>query len=941
MIQFSFFTRSLKRLAVLIIAIVSSGFLQAQTVQLSGTIKDAFSGESLIGANVVYAPGKGVVSDIDGNFILELPAGTYDLKISYIGYNDILKQVVLQSKAVHLLIQMESIELDEVMIVADIARERSTPIAFSSVSEKQILEEQGTQDLPMLLNYTPGVYATQQGGGDGDARINIRGFDQRNMAVMVDGIPVNDMENGWVYWSNWQLPVKTMQVQRGLSASKLALPSVGGTINVITMGIDAKKSLKFRQDFGSGNYTRSTLTLNTGRLKGDWGMVFEGSYRKGNGIVEANFTEGYSYYFKIEKFMGNHRLALTALGAPQRHGQRSYKNEISVYDHNLARDAGVPDSVISGIPEMGVTYNEHWGTYENYEVVGLGIPHPFDPSVLTYVEDSITQRGSLIKQNERVNFYHKPMFSLRDFWSINDRTVWVNTLYASYGWGGGTGLKSRSAAGYDENNQVQFQSVYRNNRINETDQGFDNTFRTINPAVSDTEYEGSNYLYSSVNNHKWYGFLSQVNYDISQSLKFSGGIDLRYYKGIHYREIYDMLGADYTIEAAQVGSLDTLQRVGDKVRYNDEGLVRWTGFFSQLEYTNGVISAFMNVTGSLTGYKAVDYFKNDYDENNLAPYESNWEQFYGYTIKLGANYNINEHMNVFFNTGHLNNAPKYNSVFNIDNDVIQGAENEKVLSGELGYAYSSRSVSFNVNAYYTEWANKPVNRYTTATGGLPDGGIVVGVPPEEVDPTLVDVFVRSLDAVHTGIEFDAAWVFHPKWKVQALFSLGDWTWQSKESADYVYDRESAIVDSDGNQLTVDIDAVGVHVGDAAQYQLGGMLEFKPNKMSYVRARFTHFGKNYSNFNPGSNVFDNSGRESWQIPNYQLLDFFAGYRFKLDNSTLIFGFVVNNLLNTVYISDAQNNDGFKRYSSTSNYDAASATIFPGLPRRYSLSITLEL
>ncbi len=47
----------------------------------------------------------------------------------------------------------------------------------------------GSQDIPMILNTTPSVYATQQGGGAGDARINVRGFNQRNVAVMINGVP--------------------------------------------------------------------------------------------------------------------------------------------------------------------------------------------------------------------------------------------------------------------------------------------------------------------------------------------------------------------------------------------------------------------------------------------------------------------------------------------------------------------------------------------------------------------------------------------------------------------------------------------------------------------------------------------------------------------------------------------------------------------------------
>ncbi len=88
------------------------------------------------------------------------------------------------------------------------------------------------------------MYATKAGGGFGDSRINIRGFDQRNTAVMINGVPVNDMENGAVYWSNWaglSDVTSAMQVQRGLGSSKLAIASVGGTVNIVTRAADKKQ----------------------------------------------------------------------------------------------------------------------------------------------------------------------------------------------------------------------------------------------------------------------------------------------------------------------------------------------------------------------------------------------------------------------------------------------------------------------------------------------------------------------------------------------------------------------------------------------------------------------------------------------------------------------------------------------------------------------------
>ena len=78
--------------------------------------------------------------------------------------------------------------------MADIAKDRKTPVAVSTIKEAQIVEKLGNQEFPEVLNTTPSVYATKSGGGFGDSKINIRGFAQENVAVMINGVPVNDME---------------------------------------------------------------------------------------------------------------------------------------------------------------------------------------------------------------------------------------------------------------------------------------------------------------------------------------------------------------------------------------------------------------------------------------------------------------------------------------------------------------------------------------------------------------------------------------------------------------------------------------------------------------------------------------------------------------------------------------------------------------------------
>ncbi|MFN7691004.1 MAG: carboxypeptidase-like regulatory domain-containing protein, partial [Bacteroidota bacterium] len=194
----------------------------AQKSGIKGTLTDAVTGEPLIGAAISAGGTKAVVTDLDGNYFLNLDDGDYTITISYVGYTPVEKKISVKANTIVLNLGLETTVLKEVEIVADIAIARKTPVAFSNITPQKIQEQLGTQDLPMVLNSTPGVYATQRGGGDGDARISIRGFNSQNVMVLLDGIPMNDMHNGRVFWSNWfglDNQTKAIQVQRGLGAS--------------------------------------------------------------------------------------------------------------------------------------------------------------------------------------------------------------------------------------------------------------------------------------------------------------------------------------------------------------------------------------------------------------------------------------------------------------------------------------------------------------------------------------------------------------------------------------------------------------------------------------------------------------------------------------------------------------------------------------------------
>ncbi len=893
--------------------------VNAQTATVTGKVTDNIAKMPVVGAKIILTPELRAISDYDGNYTIpNVPFGEYQMTVTMISFDTMHFDLkVDQERFVHDVLLGGSQEIEEVEVIGNIAKDRKTPVAVSTINAREIQEDLGSRDLPMVLNSKPGVYATQQGGGDGDARITIRGFDQRNVGVMIDGVPVNDMENGWVYWSNWfglGAITSQIQVQRGLGATKLAMPSVGGTMNILTQNTGGKRQIKVMQEYGSGTFLRTSLSYKSGTLKKGWGILFAGSYKQGNGWVDGLNTQGVFYYLKVQKKLGNHVLSLSGFGAPQKHGQRTYNQPLEYWDSEYARKLGVTDIDTVNV-DHGRRFNQHWG----------------------YYTDSTT--GKTIVKNERLNYYHKPQITLKDFWKINKKLSWSNLAYVSIGRGGGQRyFNSSSSILYDENGQVAWNDIEYNNKWKTL---FGNTYPTIDYAYDSTLLKSSQIISSSVNNHMWVGGISQFDLKVNEKWNVAGGLDYRWYKGDHYTEVVDLLGGDYFINESDLNAPTNMKRVGDKIAREDtpyqndrSGYEQWAGGFGQAEYSHGRWTAFVNFSAVVNGYRGVDYFQkrqldlgdtvlqigyNDtviyngqtYTRNSdgLEYSDTGWKWLAGGTIKAGANLNLTERSNLFLNLGYLNRTPQFSNVVdNNTNTFFREILNEKIYAFELGYGFRSKAISINANGYFTYWENKP----------FPFGVSV----PNPLDPTeFVRANVNGMDALHMGVELDVAWKIHPKLTFELMASYGDWTWQSVETIDVV-----------GTQFQ--FDAKGVHVGDAAQSTYAGSLRWQFVKNAYLKVIYTYFDRFYSNFDPFSLTGANGGRESWKVPSYGLMNVSAGYRLKIKNTALNFKGNIFNALNTWYISDARTN----QYGST--WDANSAGVFIGQGLTFNVALGFE-
>jgi hypothetical protein len=901
-----------------LLVILPTVFFAQQTSTIKGKISDNSSDQPIVGAKINIQNKYRAFSNSEGFYeLVNVPFGEYVMIVTMSTYDTVKVKLTINKSLVQRDVDLGgSVEFAEIEVIGNMVRD-NVPIAVTRIPTQKIIEELGSRDLPMLLNGTAGVYATQQGGGDGDARINVRGFDQRNVGVMIDGVPVNDMETGSVYWSNWfglDAITSQMQVQRGLGATKIAMPSIGGTINILTQGIGNKKGGMLKQEYSTGNMLRTTFSYNTGMTKSGWGLTVSGSYKQSDGWVFGTPSQGFFGYGKLSKKIKNHLITLSAFAAPQWHGQRSFNQAIQYFSEAKARELGAPIDTNVAFYDRGIRFNQHWGYRTN--------------------ED-----GEQEVLSERKNFYSKPQVTLKDFWKVNDKLSISNLAYMSIGRGGGTSIFNSSALLRDSSGLIDWDLVTQENQVN-------SLFGTpnVDTYYHPTQIKSSQLLLSSINNHFWVGYLGQFNYNISKNLEVSGGLDIRYYEGRHYQRIEDLLGGDYFINDADKNAASPMKQVGDKIAKNPfnadrSGLVQWTGAFGQVEYSGEKWSYFINLSGIVNGYKGIDYFQkrtldlgdtviqvgaNDSINYNGQLYTTNspglkyvstdWKFLPGFTFKSGISYKVNKLSNVYMNLGFLNRTPQFSNVIDNNTNTFFGEiVNEQILAAEGGFNYANKIFGVNFNAYATNWKNKP----------FPFG---VAVPNPNDPDEEIRININGMDAVHLGGEIDIAYKVTKKLSTEIMFSYGDWFWNSSKTI-FIPQYDS---------LEFSFDAKGVHVGDAAQTAFSAAIRYEPIKNMYFRLQGQFFDRYYANFDPFSLQGTNGGRESWVMPSYYLLNLFGGYKIEFKNSALLLNGSITNLLNSVFISDATNN----RNDIYDTFDAQSATVMFGQGFRFNVSIGLQ-
>jgi outer membrane cobalamin receptor len=878
--------------------------------QVSGKVVDSDTNEPLPGATIlVQGTDEGVVTDFDGNFSIQSATAGTTLVISYLGY----ETTEVSAKEGILVSLLQSLNtLDEVVVssgVIDVAKVRETPVAVSTIRASEIALKVGNQEFPEIMNKTPGVYATKQGGGYGDSRISLRGFDQRNTSFLINGQPVNDMENGWVYWSNWQGLTDVasgIQIQRGLGASRLAVPSVGGTVSIFTRAAEKEQGGSVSQMAGNNGYLKTSATYNTGKNEKGWASSFLLSRWQGDGYIQNTSGEGYTYFFAVgySPEGSKHDLNFSFLGAGQWHHQRDVW--VSIRDYQNFGSEGIDR-----------TWNSNGGTLNGEEF------------------------------NMRRNFYNKPLATFNWDYQISDNVKLATSLYGSAGRGGGTGPRGnnyRNATSdilpfrkdltehYLENGRgsrnpdgtINYDAIVAHNQqaaqpYSGDISGFGGQLIGSNGFRNDGVSREVLVRRASMNSHDWVGAISNLEID-SGKFKYSIGVDLRSYTGYHYRVLNDLMGLDgyystgnrnsagqiinTTVDANPFQS--TGLKNGAKIDYFNIGYVGWQGVNGLIEYNDDEkLTAVIQAGLSNQSFQREDLF-----DQPALPLSDTQNQGGGY-IKGGANLNLNEKSNVFFNAGVISRQPQFGTVFpNYANNINEDLQNEEIRSVELGYGFTSSKLNLNVNLYSTTWGNRFVTRSLSNQQGV-DGSAQF----------------RNIDVVHNGLEFEGTYRPTTKLTLRGMLSIGDWRYTKDFSAELFDDQQQSI--GTGTLYTKD-----AKVGDAAQFTSYVEADYRIGRLN-LDLGYRFVDGLYADYSITDSAFtqpDNDG--ALKLPSYGLLD--GGATFQLGKG-FSFRANINNLLDTTYIAESNSNIHATSTSTTWNGIDVRNSVWFGFGRTWNASL----
>ncbi|MCX6826070.1 MAG: TonB-dependent receptor [candidate division Zixibacteria bacterium] len=372
-----------------------------------GQVTDSV-GQPIEGVNILSnIPALSAVTDSNGQFLLKVSAlSPTKLTFSHISYQPVMVTVGSQLiDNISVILEPSLYPGQNIKVMAERAVTGLTPIAFSDFTQGDIKRDYTISEFPLLLETTPNLYAyADAGGGLGYSYLKIRGFDDKRIAVYINGIPLNDPEDQATYFvdiPDFAADAADIQVQRGVGNSLYGDASFGGSVNIASSGLDRSRKVTLTSGWGGfyagrdfvSQMRKQSVEFTSGLLDGRWSMTGRYSKQYSGGYRLNSWYEGWAYYLSLSRLD----------------------------------------------PHMTTTFNVYGGPMKMH-LAYYGIDR---------TTEAVNRRVNPLGYADETDNFNQPHFELHNAYNLSDRLALRNTLYMITGKGYYEQMKNDDYAGYD------------------------------------------------------------------------------------------------------------------------------------------------------------------------------------------------------------------------------------------------------------------------------------------------------------------------------------------------------------------------------------------------------------------------------------------------------------------------------------------------------------
>ncbi len=794
-----------------------------------------------------------------------------------------MRQILLVTLFLLLVLQAAFSQTDTTSVLQD--DQKAVPTIVLSASE--IESDEDSQDISGLLQSSKDVFVSTAGYIFGQTRFRIRGYDSENTVVMINGLPMNDMETGRSYWSAWgglNDITRYQDIDNGIMASPYAFGGVSGVTNIEARASKQRKGVRLTYSSTNRAYrNRLMFTTSTGLMDNGWSLSLSGSRRWAQeGYVEGTFYDAWSYFLAAEKKLNSqHSVGIVAFAAPSKRGREGNSTQ-EAYD-------------LAG----SNYYNPNWG-YQNGE-----------------------------KRNSRVAVYNQPRIIGSHYWEPNKSTRLTTSLGYLFGTYGSTALDWYDAADPRPDYYRYLPSFYNEGdpefaRLTEAWQTDVNTRQldwdffyfangknlfTLDNAngIEGNSVTGnlSKYIIEDRrNDHKEWVFNSVLWKELNQNITLNGGINMTWYKGQTYKKMDDLLGGDFYLDVDKYAERDfydplTAQndirypnrvvKTGDIFGYNYDANINNYGAFGQAAFTYPKFDFFAAINVSYTEFWRTGNMQNGKFPNSSLG-DSEKQQFTNYGVKAGVTYKITGRHYLVVNGLYSTRAPYFRDSYispRTRDQVVSGLTNEEILSGDVSYVLRAPKIQARATLYYTEFNDQVYSRSFY----------------HESFRSFVNYLMTGVNTKSQGFELGVDYKLSQTINVTGVAALGQHVYNSRPKATIALDNSAEILDENRT-----IYLKNYYVGGSPQTALSAGAKYNSPRYWWLGFNVNYFDDIYLEPNPdrrseaaaGLYTSDDIRFEELisqeKLSSAYTVDVYGGKSWKIDQYYIALNLSINNLLN---------------------------------------------